>query len=37
VYYVSQRTDLPGVREWLTANRERVVTFLDWSRKFTFK
>ena len=37
VYYVSQRTDLPGVREWLTANRERVVTFLDWSRKFAFK
>jgi tetratricopeptide (TPR) repeat protein len=37
VYYVSQRTDLPGVREWLTANRERVVTFLDWSRKFMFK
>ena len=37
VYYASQRTDLPGVREWLTANRERVVTFLDWSRKFTFK
>jgi tetratricopeptide (TPR) repeat protein len=37
VYYVSQRTDLPGVREWLTANRERVLAFLDWSRKFTFK
>jgi len=37
VYYVSQRTDLPGVREWLTANRERVIAFLDWSRKFTFK
>ena len=37
VYYVSQRTDLPGVREWLTANRERVVTFLDWSRKYAFK
>ena len=32
VYYVSQRTDLPGVREWLTVNRERVVAFLDWSR-----
>jgi tetratricopeptide (TPR) repeat protein len=37
VYYVSQRTDLPGVREWLTANRERVGAFLDWSRKFMFK
>ena len=37
VYYVSQRTDLPGVREWLTTNRERVIAFLDWSRKFTFK
>jgi tetratricopeptide (TPR) repeat protein len=37
VYYVSQRTDLPGVREWLTVNRERVVAFLDWSRKFAFK
>ena len=29
VYYISQRTDLVGVREWLTVNRERVLAFLD--------
>jgi tetratricopeptide (TPR) repeat protein len=36
VYYVSQRTNLPGVREWLTVNQDKVTAFLDWSRKFAF-
>lgn len=36
VYYVSQRTNLPGVREWLTVNQDKVSAFLDWSRKFPF-
>jgi tetratricopeptide (TPR) repeat protein len=36
VYYVSQRTNLPGVREWLTVNQDKVTAFLDWSRKFQF-
>jgi hypothetical protein len=29
VYYVSQRTNLPGVREWLTVNKDKVTAFLD--------
>jgi len=36
VYYVSQRTNLPGVREWLTVNGDKVGAFLDWSRKYQF-
>jgi tetratricopeptide (TPR) repeat protein len=36
VYYVSQRTNLPGVREWLTVNQDKVTAFLDWSRRFPF-
>jgi len=36
VYYVSQRTDLVGVREWLTVNRERVLAFLAWARGYSF-
>jgi tetratricopeptide (TPR) repeat protein len=34
VYFLNQRTNLPGVREWLTANRTRVDTFLLWSRTY---
>jgi hypothetical protein len=34
VYYISQRTPFPGVKEWLTANRERVEAFLSWSRSY---
>jgi tetratricopeptide (TPR) repeat protein len=34
VYYLNQRTSLPGVREWLTANRARVNTFLLWSSTY---
>ena len=33
-YFVSQRTNLPGVREWLTANPDRVNAFLQWSRAY---
>ena len=36
VYYISQRTNLPGVREWLTVNGEKVTAFLNWSRKYAF-
>jgi len=35
VYYVSQRTTIPGVREWLPANDARVKAFLDWSSTVT--
>lgn len=34
VYYISQRTPFPGVKEWLTANTERVNAFLSWSRSY---
>jgi tetratricopeptide (TPR) repeat protein len=34
VYFVNQRTTLPDVREWLTANPDRVNAFLQWSRGF---
>ena len=34
VYYLNQRANLPGVREWLTANPDRVNTFLLWSRTY---
>jgi tetratricopeptide (TPR) repeat protein len=34
VYYISQRTPFPGVREWLTANQEKVEAFLSWSRTY---
>jgi tetratricopeptide (TPR) repeat protein len=36
VYFVSQRTNLPGVREWLAVNGEKVSAFLAWSRGFSF-
>ena len=34
VYFANQRTNLPGVREWLTNNRDRVNALLDWSRNY---
>lgn len=34
VYLVNQRTTLPGVREWLTANTDRVNAFVLWSRTY---
>jgi tetratricopeptide (TPR) repeat protein len=36
VYYASQRTTIAGVREWLTANGERVRAFLDWSKNYSW-
>jgi tetratricopeptide repeat protein len=36
VYFVSQRTTLPGTREWLNANRERVAAFLNWSKGYVW-
>ena len=34
VYYVNQGPNLPGVRNWLIANPDRVNTFLLWSRSY---
>jgi len=36
VYYISQRTTIPGVREWLVANPDRVAAFLDWSKNYSW-
>jgi tetratricopeptide (TPR) repeat protein len=36
VYFVSQRTTLPGTREWLNANRDRVTAFVTWSRNYAW-
>jgi tetratricopeptide (TPR) repeat protein len=36
VYYVSQRTTIPGVREWLTSNPDRVNAFLSWSKNYSW-
>jgi Tfp pilus assembly protein PilF len=37
VYWASQRAPVPGVREWLTANRPRVGEFLDWAAKYDWQ
>jgi len=34
VYFLSLRTNLSGVREWMTANPDKVNTFLLWSRTY---
>jgi hypothetical protein len=38
VYWVSQRTNLGGVREWAAdaANRQRVSAFLQWSQQYVW-
>ena len=36
VYYISQRTTMPGVREWLTSNPDRVNAFLAWSKNYSW-
>ena len=38
VYWVSQRTDLPGVREWVAAaaNRQRANEFVQWSQQYVW-
>lgn len=33
-YHISQRGNLTGVREWLTANSNRVNEFLAWSKQY---
>jgi tetratricopeptide (TPR) repeat protein len=35
-YWVSQRTPVPGVPEWLNANPERVRDFLNWAEKYSW-
>jgi tetratricopeptide (TPR) repeat protein len=34
VYWVSQRAPVPGVKEWVDANADRVREFLSWSAKY---
>ncbi|MEZ5317798.1 MAG: hypothetical protein R2752_10390 [Vicinamibacterales bacterium] len=34
MYYISQRTPFPGVREWLTAHQDRIQAFLEWARAY---
>lgn len=36
VYWVSQRAPVPGVKEWINANRDRVRDFLNWSAKYAW-
>jgi hypothetical protein len=36
VYWVSQRAPVPGVKEWLEANSDRVREFLSWSAKYSW-
>jgi tetratricopeptide (TPR) repeat protein len=36
IYFLNQRANLPGVREWLMANSARVSTFLLWSRTYSW-
>lgn len=33
-YYISQRSNLSGVQEWLTTNSNRVNEFLNWSKQY---
>ncbi|HEX8491849.1 MAG TPA: tetratricopeptide repeat protein [Pyrinomonadaceae bacterium] len=33
-YYVSQRSNVSGVQEWLTTNSKRVNEFLTWSKQY---
>lgn len=35
-YWVSQRAPVPGVKEWLDGNPDRVREFLNWSEKYKF-
>jgi tetratricopeptide (TPR) repeat protein len=35
-YWVSQRAPVPGVKEWLAGNPERVRDFLNWSEKYVW-
>src|SRR5262249_41134222 len=34
VYFLCQRTNLTGVRDWLTANRTRIQEFLAWNAAY---
>jgi tetratricopeptide (TPR) repeat protein len=36
VYYASQRANIPGVGEWLSANKDRVTAFLEWSKNYSW-
>lgn len=36
VYFVSQRTNLPGVPEWIKANGDRLKAFVEWARNYRF-
>jgi tetratricopeptide (TPR) repeat protein len=34
VYYIHQRSDVPGVKEWLEKNGNKVLEFLNWSESY---
>lgn len=34
VYYVSQRVNMPGLADWMTANRPRISEMLGWAKNF---
>jgi tetratricopeptide (TPR) repeat protein len=34
VYFANQRVNMPGVRDWLTANSDKVNAFLLWARTY---
>lgn len=36
VYFLCQRTNLTGVRDWITANRARMQEFLDWNAAYAW-
>jgi tetratricopeptide (TPR) repeat protein len=36
VYWASQRAPVPGVREWIAANEQRVRQFLDWASSYSW-
>ena len=36
VYWVSQRAPVPGVKEWINANEDRIREFLNWSAKYAW-
>jgi membrane-bound lytic murein transglycosylase len=36
VYFLCQRTNLTGVRDWLNANRSRMQEFLTWNAAYAW-
>jgi tetratricopeptide (TPR) repeat protein len=36
VYYVSQRVNMPGIADWVTANRPRIQEMLVWAKNYAW-